>query len=99
MSPETSPAKLRCSQYETEMLPENAKCPSPENYCQYRSSCLIWREMRKTRLENDLREKERQLAELLKRMPAHTPAAIMLQEQDELEDDIARIRRELEDIE
>ena len=94
----TPSAKLRCSRFETEMDAADAKCPAPETYCQFRSSCLVWREMRRRELTEKLKDLRHQLEQLEKRMPAHTTPAIMAQEMDELEYEIQKTEKELEDL-
>lgn len=90
--------KLRCSRFQVDMEPENANCPAPETYCKFRSSCLVWHEMRKRELREKKETLRARLEELRNRMPAHSMPASMAQELDELEDELERIEKELEDL-
>ena len=69
--------KLRCSRFQMDMEPEDAKCPAPESYCKFRSSCLIWCETRKRELTEKNATLRARLEELRKRMPAHSMPASM----------------------
>ena len=90
--------KLRCSRFQMDMEPEDAKCPAPESYCKFRSSCLIWCETHKRELTEKNATLRARLEELRKRMPAHSMPASMAQELDEIEGEMERIQKELEDL-